>query len=415
MEDEKRLLYAIWLNQTCGHDPVLIHRVLKHYVTAENAFHAKHFDSQFLKLVNLKRILHMDRSLDSAKRLLEDCRKRDILVFDHQDVRYPKGLKNIYQPPTLLYSKGKLPDLNRILGISVVGTRRPTKDGEKITRILGRDLAKNGAVIVSGMAMGIDGAAHCGALEAGGATLAVLAGGVDVIYPTEHTDMYQHILTHGAVLSEQPPGMVGKPNFYKQRNRIIIGLSMGTIVVEGEIKSGTSMSARLAVENNRDLFAVPGNPVNPSAALPNALLKDGAKQTTGALDVLEEYLELYPEQLTYGVSLIAKPVVGQVEELNHPSKTPVREPKKKEKPSLEELKHQLMHRLSCGEFRDEEITILTVLCESEDTVTFDVLAERTQLNPASLSSMLVILQMKGLVLQQAGGQFSIHLDFAKNL
>lgn len=415
MGDEKQLLYTVWLNLTCGHDPDTIHRVLRKYKTAENAFSANHFDPKFLSVLNLKRVLQMENNLDSAKRFLEDCRKQDIFVLDMEDSRYPERLKHIHQPPALLYAKGKLPDLNRILGISVVGTRRPTKEGETMARLLGKGLSENGVCIISGMAMGIDGAAHCGSLEAGGPTLAVLAGGVDVIYPTEHTEMYHHILSHGAMLSEQPPGTVGKPNFYKQRNRIIIGLSAGTVVVEGELKSGTSMSARLATENNRDLFAVPGNPIHPSSALPNSLIRDGAKQTVNALDILEEYLELYPEHLAYGLSLREKPVIGAVENLNHPPHTPKAIPEKKEKPTPEELKHRIQHRLSSGEFREEEIIILNILCEGDETVTFDELAEHSQLSPATLSSMLVILQMKGLVLQQAGGQFSLHPDSANNL
>jgi len=412
MIDEKRLLYTIWLNQSCGHDPDLIHRILKKYQTPEAAFSANHFDGEFFKTLQLKRMLKLDRTLDSARRLLDECREKGIEIFDREDARYPELLKNIFHSPTVLYAKGALPDLNRMLGVSVVGTRRPTKDGEEMARTLSRGMAENGICIVSGMAMGIDGAAHCGALEAGGTTLAILAGGVDVIYPTQHADMYQHILTHGAVLSEQPPGTIGKPTFYKQRNRIIAGLSLGTLVVEGDVRSGTSMTARLATENNRDVFAVPGSPLNPAASLPNTLIRDGAKQTTGPLDVLEEYLELYPDRLEYGLSRIGKPVVGKVDALNHPPKIPVIPVTEKKQPTYEERSHRLERKLSEGDFRKEEMQILRYLCQKTETVSYDELAEQCAINPASLSSMLIILQMKGLVRQSAGGHYCLQLDFS---
>ncbi|MBQ2614274.1 MAG: DNA-processing protein DprA [Clostridia bacterium] len=408
MEDEQ-LLYAIWINQACGHNPSLVHRLLKKFQTPEAVYRANHFDSDFYKTLGLGNLLKLSRNLDGAKRLLENCRKKEIQIIDWEDERYPEQLRHIFEPPLLLYAKGKLPDMNRMLGISMVGTRRATKDGEEVAGILARNLAENGMVIISGMAKGIDGAAHCGALEAGGTTLAILAGGVDVIYPSEHTHLYQHILEHGGVLSEQPPGTIGKPYFYKQRNRILVGLAQGTIIVEGELKSGTSLSARLATENNRDIFAVPGNPINKAAELPNALIRDGAKQVTGPLDVLEEYLALYPEQLAYGISLIGKPVVGKVEQLLAP--TPA--PKKEEKPSEQEREYQLTKILEKGEFREEEQTILRYLCQKGEWVSFDDLAEHCGLEVGKLSSMLIILQMKKALRQQAGGQYQFYFDIEK--
>lgn len=414
MENEERLLYTIWLNQACGHNPKTVYRILEKFQTPEEAFRANHFDAGFYKILKLARVLTMDRTLESAKRLLERCRKQDILVLEQEDERYPQQLKNLTHAPTLLYAKGNLPDLNRILGISMVGTRNATADGEKAAEMLGRTLAENGVTIVSGMAKGIDGAAHCGALEAGGTTLAVLAGGVDVIYPTEHTDLYRHILDHGGILSEQPPGTRGRAQFYEQRNRIVIGLSYGTVVVEGELRSGTSMSARIATENNRDIFAVPGNPMNKAAALPNELIRDGAKQVLGPLDVLEEYIDLYPERLEYGMTLKKKPVTGRVMELNHPPKEAPTPSKPEEKPGSEELMYQLELMLQKGSFREEEEAILRYLCQRAETVSFDELAENCGIETGLLSSMLIILQMKKAVEQSAGGQYCFQYTETKN-
>lgn len=410
MEDEKRLLYSIWLNQICGHNPLTVHRVLKEFKTPQEAYASNHFDAAFYKLVKLSRVLLMDRTLESAKRLLEDCRKREIQIFDREDARYPEQLKHMENAPTLLYAKGAIPDLNRMLGVSIVGTRKGTEDGEKIAQMLGESLADSGAVIISGMARGIDGAAHCGALACGGTTLAILAGGVDRIYPPEHTDLYRHILEHGGVLSEQPPGTVGKPQFYAQRNRILVGLSRGTVVVEGELKSGTSLSARIAIENNRDVFAVPGNPMKTTSALPNELIRDGAKQVVGPLDILEEYLDLYAKELAYGLSLKKAPVVGRIEDLNHPPKEKVVPKTESIKRDPDSLLHQLEQKLKSASFKKEEEVILRYLCQSAETVSFDELAENCGLDTSALSSLLIILQMKRLVQQSAGGQYTVQFE-----
>ncbi len=413
MDDEKRLLYAIWLNQSCGHNPKTIAKVLSKYHSPEEAFFANHFEGDFCKILGLTRVLKLDRTLKSAQCLLRYCKENDILIFDREDTRYPEQLRHISMAPNLLYAKGNIPDLNRMLGVAIVGTRNASKDGEKMAQMLSCSLSENGITIISGMAKGIDGAAHCGALEAGGTTLAVLAGGVDVIYPTAHSELYRHILTHGGVISEQPPGVKGRAQFYQDRNRILVGLSRGTVVIEGGKKSGTAISARLATENNRDLFAVPGNPVNPSSELPNSLIRDGAKQVTGPLDVLEEYITLYPECLEYGLSLRGKPLTGNLTSLNHPLKTPEDPVPKTVLPSVEGQKHQLALMLKNGSYQQEEVRILQYLAEHIGMVSFDELAEACDIHAAKLSSMLIILQMKKAISQSAGGQYCFQFSMSE--
>lgn len=413
MEDEKRLLYAIWLNQSCANNPKTIAKVLAKYHTPKEAFLANPYEGELNKILGLGRVLKLDRTLESAKRLLKYCKEHEIHVFDQEDERYPELLRHVSMAPNLLYAKGNLPDLNRILGVTIVGTRNATDDGETMAQQLGRSLAENGITIISGMARGIDGAAHCGALEAGGTTLAVLAGGVDVIYPTEHSDLYRHILTHGGVLSEQPPGVKGKPQFYQDRNRIMVGLSRGTIITEGECKSGTSITARLATENNRDIFAVPGNPIHSASELPNSLIRDGAKQVTGPLDVLEEYIELYPQNLEYGLSVRGVPVTGRVEDLNHPPKTPTELRKEPPVPTAEEQKYQLELMFQRGSYKAEEVKILQYLSEHIGMVSFDELVEGCEMNAGKLSSMLIILQMKKVISQSAGGQYCIQFTMTE--
>ena len=415
MDKEKELLYQLWLNMQCGHDPVKISRILKRYGSPEAVFHGDFYDPEFCRLMKLENVLKMDRTLENAKQLLAFCESKHIRILSISDAAYPKRLRHIDHPPQLLYVLGELPDFNRLVSIAVVGTRRCSEEGRLIAQRLGKELAQSGMVVVSGMALGIDGAAHAGALEAGGLTVALLAGGVDLIYPTEHTELYKHIQTHGAVLSEQPPGMRGRAPFYKQRNRIMVGLAYGVLVVEGRCKSGTSLSVRLAQESNRDVFAVPSKPTEPYAELPNALIADGAKLVTSGLDVVEEYMGVYPEMLAYGMELKGRPVVGGLlPEAKERKAKPVlpSSPQKKESvlkdAALQKDKDSFAAFLEAKAFNEEEKKILWYLWEQETKVSFDKIADRCGLPAGTLSGLLIILQMKKAVAQSVGNMYCLH-------
>ena len=410
MQTENSLLYYIWLTQCCDYNPKLTKLLLDKFKTVEEIYKANFYHPNFYKLLNLKNILKMDTNLDGSKRILEKCRKENINLISIDDENYPQRMKQMDNPPLLLYAKGKLPDLNRILGITIVGSRYCTENGRRIAEMLGRKLADSGFVIVGGMARGIDGAAHCGALSAGGTTLAVLAGGVDRIYPAEYAKLYSHILEHGAVLSERPPGVLGQGYFYKQRNRIMVGLSVGIVIVEGEKISGTSITAKIASNSNRDIFAVPGNPLNKTSELPNSLIKDGAKLTVNALDVMEEYIEIYPEMLEYGLEIKGKPVTGRLSDLSNTGKNAGR-PAENFTPHENRLSNEKIEEfLKKSEFYDDERIILRYLWESGGTSLFDDIAENCKMEAAALSSKLIILQMKKAVLQSAGGQYTLNIN-----
>lgn len=222
------------------------------------------------------------------------------------DPDYPDILKQTSQPPWVLYAKGDVTKLQQPM-IAMVGTRMPTVYGKKVAEDLARELSRAGFCVVSGMASGIDGAAHRGALDARGGTVAVLGCGIDVAYPREHGFLYQEIQTNGLVLSEYPPGTAAKPGLFPMRNRIIAGLSLGTVVVEAARRSGSLITADMALEESRDVFAVPGPVTSPKSAGTNALLKQGAKVVTCAEDLLEEYrhtLDQYGG--TYTSALVAE-------------------------------------------------------------------------------------------------------------
>ncbi len=204
-----------------------------------------------------------------------------------RDPRYPPLLREIYDPPVVLFARGRL-ELFQAPMLAVVGTRRPTPYGTAVSERLAADLAGAGLVIVSGMARGIDTAAHRGALSADGETVAVFGCGADVIYPAENRGLAAEIARKGLVVSEFPMGTPGQPQNFPVRNRIISGMSLGVLVVEGAQYSGSAITARLAMEQGREVFAVPGNITSKMSWGPNLLIKQGAKLVQEAGDVLVE-------------------------------------------------------------------------------------------------------------------------------
>lgn len=200
---------------------------------------------------------------------------------------YPTMLEEIYDAPLLLYVRGLLEQADAP-GIAVVGSRRPTVYGLQTARDIAQDLGSRGLCIVSGLARGIDAAAHRGCMEGGGGTLAVLGCGIDVDYPREHRQLKETIFSTGLVLSEYPPGTPPVPRNFPVRNRIISGLSLGTVIVEANEKSGSLITARLAMEQNREVFAVPGKITSPASYGTNFLIKQGAKLIQSYRDVIDE-------------------------------------------------------------------------------------------------------------------------------
>lgn len=198
---------------------------------------------------------------------------------------YPTSLAAIYDPPPVLFARGTLATTRR--RVAIVGSRGATPSGRSLARDLARGLAGHGFEVVSGLARGVDGAAHEGALSGRGTTLAVLGSGVDVIYPAEHKDLAGRIEKSGAVLSEQAPGTSPAPAHFPSRNRIIVGLSETVIVVEAGSRSGALITARVALDEGRDVLAVPGRPADPLSYGPNLLIRDGATLVRGLDDVLQ--------------------------------------------------------------------------------------------------------------------------------
>src|SRR6202158_3131387 len=228
------------------------------------------------------------QSFKRAERELALTRRIDrCRLVNWTEPEYPQTLLEIYDPPVMLYVRGDVQVLNQP-SIGMVGTRRPTLYGTQMAERLGRELAARGLVVVSGMARGIDAIGHQGALAVNGRAIGVLGTGVDVCYPKENKKLYEKVLERGAIISEFPLGTHPAPENFPVRNRIVAGMPLGVVVVEGAQYSGSLITARLAMEFGREVFAVPGNVTQPVSFAPNQLIKQGAKLTTGAEDVIEE-------------------------------------------------------------------------------------------------------------------------------
>ncbi len=283
------LYYWVALRQVCGVGNVIYKILINHFNSPEKIFNASFEELKIIEgvnvkavdaIINFKPVDEIDREIDAI-----ESKKIDIVTFNSPD--YPENLKNIYDPPPFLYVKGRLlkEDKN---AVAVVGSRNASEYGIKVTKEISRNLASFGITIVSGMARGIDSVAHTAAIQGGGRTIAVLGSGIDVIYPPENIKLYNRIIENGAVVSEYQMGT--KPNSYNfpPRNRIISGISLGVLVAEASPKSGSLITARLALDQGRDVYAVPGNVYSYKAKGTHTLLKSGAKLVDGAGDIAEE-------------------------------------------------------------------------------------------------------------------------------
>jgi len=305
-----------------------------------------------------------NRAKADIEKELEEIAKRGLQVITLADEGYPRLLRSLVDPPPVLYLKGKYMEKDE-LAISIVGTRRPTNYGRMTAERLAKELGELGFTIISGMALGIDTAAHRGALSAGARTIAVLGSGFGDIYPRENLKLMEEIAKAGCVLTEFSIEIHPDKWTFPQRNRIISGLSRGTIIVEAPEKSGALITARLALEQGREVFAVPGNITSEASKGTNRLIKDGAKLVAGIDDILEEFRDLQETLLKKR----HRPAVA-------------------EKPELSALEEQVFKVLDY------------------EPIHFNDIIERSGLSTAQVSHAVLKLQMKKLIVEMEGKRYA---------
>lgn len=278
------------LNLIPGVGPRIRRNLLDHFANEEEVLNAS---AEALKLVagvgsKLAGSIVRARDTIDVDETISVCEENQISIIAESDPAYPKLLKEIHDPPGILFVRGKLLAQDG-LSVAIVGTRHATQYGESQTDRLTSGLARAGLTINSGMARGVDGVAHRAALKAGGRTIAVLGSGLLNIYPAEHKSLADEIAANGAVISEYPPHRSPRADSFPARNRIVTGMSLGVVVVEASLRSGALISARHAMEQNREVFAVPGRVDNRVSKGCHQLLRDGAKLVESVEDVLEEF------------------------------------------------------------------------------------------------------------------------------
>lgn len=361
---EENLKYWVALNLVIAENLKLAKKIVHRFPCIADVFRARGkelialgFEEDTAQAINSPKIL------DRASREIERVVRKGYSILSIEDKQYPEYLRETFDPPLVLYCAGKVETLKEP-AVSIVGARKPTPYGRAVAEKLAEDLAVRGMVVVSGMARGIDSIAHWGALK-GGKTIAVLGSGLENIYPREHRMLFEKIIETGAVVTEFPPKSPPLGYHFPLRNRIISGLSLALLVVEATRRSGSLISARLALEQNREVMAVPGNTTSELSQGTNWLIKTGAKLVETWEDVAEELQSPIKEKLL---------------------STKEEEKEKSVSMTLQERK-------------------IFDLIKADSLIHIDELVERSEFSVSEILSILLNLELKGLVFQRPGKYF----------
>ena len=384
------LKYWLWLTELPGLTNQTRLALLRHFPTPEDVYYADPEEVLLTEGITREQAkLLEDKDCSGADRILADCQQLDLDLLTIQDAGYPNRLRNIYDPPCLLYVRGRLPAFDDEASIAVVGTRDCTPYGASCAEKLGYGLAAGGAVVVSGLARGVDSAALRGALRAGGTVTAVLGNGLDVVYPPENQYLYEDVAAAGALISEYPPGTPPEAKHFPVRNRIMSGLCLGTLVVEAPARSGALITAGTALEQGRDVFAVPGPIDAPASVGCNRLIRDGAGLVSDAWDILGEYEPRFPDKLRREGARETPAVLGyQARQKTEPKPVP---------PSV-----SLSH--NDYSLTDDQICLLRAL--TEEPMLVDDLIELTDIPTRRVLSALTVLEIEHLVTQHSGKRYA---------
>jgi len=365
--DQDSLYSWLKLLHTPGLGARTFHLLLENFGTVEAIFNARPDQLNKLKLkADLTSAIHqaIDNDISADQAWLENEHHH---VIHLHDPRYPESLKRLDDSPPLLYVRGD-PDYLRQPQLAMVGSRNPSAAGRNTAKEFARHLADAGITITSGLASGIDGASHEGALLGLAGTVAVVAHGLDIVYPAQHQKLAQQIAQQGAVISEMPIGTQLHPGLFPRRNRIISALTLGTLVVEAARKSGSLITARLAIEQNKEVFAIPGSIHNPMARGCHQLIREGAKLVETAQDILEEL---------------------RFDTQNNPSYPPKQQAnmheKAKDLPQTLDPDHQKLLK-----------------CLAYEPASIDELVMNSEFNAAEIASMLLIMELEGIIVCQDG-------------
>ncbi len=407
------LKYWLWLATRSGLGVKGQLTVLSHFGSPEAAYLADGTACKQVRGLNKKEIAALeDKSLAEPEKILRDCFEKNISILTWQDAQYPERLKNIDDPPIVLYYKGRLPAIDSEPVVAMVGSRKASAYGLINAKRLGFQLAKCGVTVASGVAEGIDAMAMTGALTAGTAVIGVLGCGADVIYPRSNARLYRDTEARGCLLTEYPPGTKPLSYHFPARNRILSGLSVGVAVVEASEKSGALITARYALEQGRDVFAVPANIGVAGSMGSNRLLKEGAIYVESGWDIAKEYCYRFPDQVheySGGMSLqlseneqsewINQPAPLVASEVHTPAASDKKAVDKQESRGYIDLRDKM------EQFPADQRVIVSLL--SEQSMDADDLIDRAQIPAARILASLTLLEVNGYVVRMAGRRYRL--------
>jgi DNA processing protein len=386
--NQNNLKYWIALKSIEGLGNIGFKNLLDALGTPRDVFHASFHTLTVVPGIGKKTAAHI-KDFNNWRKIeeeLEYVNNNDAQIITYQDPLYPKSLLNIYDFPVFLYVQGSLKEDD--INIAVVGSRLASTYGKFSTERLCRELVLKGITVVSGLARGIDSAAHRGALAGGGRTIAVLGCGLDVVYPSENEKLFKEIASHGAIITEFPYGTPPNAANFPARNRIISGLSLGVVVVEANEKSGSLITARLALEQGREVFAVPGAIDSAGSRGTHKLIKQGAKLIENVYDILDE-------------------ILPQVEKTEKTGTAPIFQRGKSVVPHFSDSREKDNERKTkvFGELTDSENTVLNVL--SSQSADVDSIITATGLKSPEALNILLTLELRGIIKQLPGKKYVV--------
>ncbi|MBE9532029.1 MAG: DNA-protecting protein DprA [Proteobacteria bacterium] len=357
-----------------------IHRALDEFGEPQKLFNLDPFELSQVEPA-LAKALAKDIDFELIERELDYIEELNARIITIKDATYPKLLTSTFDPPILFYARGAMDvsTIEKTATVAIVGTRNPSHYGIKTATRIAGDLTRAGVAVVSGMARGCDSAAHRGALEAGGTTIAVLGTGIDLVYPPENRKLYDEILETGLIVTEFAPKSPPRPQNFPLRNRIISGLSLGVLVVEAPLRSGAMMTARLALESGREVFSIPGKINSMKSTGTNKLIKDGATLTEGAGDILE------------GLGLQPLSIKDAIEETGDTDTI---------EGIIEKLTSDFGERAPHAKLIIKELS-------SDEPVHIDQISSKTGLATHNTTSLLLDMELKGYIEQHPGKCFLI--------
>lgn len=414
-----RALVWLWLSLLYGAGNDIYGKLITYFEDEQSIYDCDDSDMGAIRwLSDSQKAKLLNKNLDHAYEVLEWCEENDVQIIAYSDENYPQALRELRNFPAVLYCKGDFPDFNEELSISVVGTRSMTNYGQKVAFELGYTLSRGGAITVGGMARGIDSTAALGTINALGRTVAVLGSGIDIIYPRENASLMNKIIENGAVITEYPPHTPPNSWNFPVRNRIISGISNGTVIVEASFDSGAMITARRASEQRKPVFSVPGPARMHASSGTNQLIREGAKLTSDALDVLEEFLEDYSDKIDLTkakarprFSRDALKVASGIDRTNFYKKS-IEDKKniRKQIRKFEEIVEPQAEEdedIDTSALSETELKIFNSM-EKRKPYCIDELVALTSLEPSEVISSVGMLQINGFVSELPGSYFVKH-------